>query len=192
MYESMMRPPRQTAIIDASARAAGRDTHASPPRRRPPRRTPATHTLGLLALLTSVLLLVTALPAQADRDFHTTQYPLFSVADGSEHGWVIDIHTQGVRVYAQERYLLRDVEPGETYVMNLYVHSDPQCTDLVVPVPGIATLTANASGNARSSARFVPEAVEGLPRTTYYLRWQVTDASGAVVHQTACVAVALD
>lgn len=148
--------------------------------------------LARLASLTGLLLLVTALPAQADRDFHTTKYPLVSVADGSEHGWVIDIHTEGVRIYAQERYLLSDVEPGETYVMNLYAHSDSRCTDLVVPVPGIATMTANASGNARSGATFVPAAVEGLPRTTYYLRWQVTDASGAVVHQTACVAVALD
>ena len=148
--------------------------------------------LTRLASLTGLLLLFTALPAQADRDFHTTKYPLVSVADGSEHGWVIDIHTEGVRIYAQERYLLSDVEPGQRYVMNLYAHSDSQCTELVVPVPGIATMTANASGNARGGATFVPAAVEGLPRTTYYLRWQVTDASGAVVYETACVAVALD
>lgn len=148
--------------------------------------------LARLASLTGLLLLITALPAQADRDFHTTKYPLVSVTDGSEHGWVIDIHTQGVRIYAQERYLLSDVEPAETYVMNLYAHSDPQCSELVVPVPGIATMTANAAGNARSGATFEPAAVEGLPRTTYYLRWQVTDEAGAVAYQTACVPVALD
>lgn len=130
--------------------------------------------------------------AQADQAFHTTKYPLSSVADGSVHGWVIDIHTQGPRIYAQERYQLRDVSPGQTYVMNLYAYSDPDCSDLVVSVPGTATMTANISGNAHGATTFVPAAVEGLPRTTYHLRWQVTDSAGAVVHQTACVAVALD
>lgn len=149
-------------------------------------------TLTRLALLTGVLLLVSALPAQADQDFHTTRYPLSSAADGSVHGWVIDIHTQGPRIYAQERYLLRDVSPGQTYVMNLYGYSDPQCSALVVPIPGTATMTANSSGNAHGATTFVPAALDGLPRTTYHLRWQVTDSAGAVVYQTACVAVVLD
>ena len=149
-------------------------------------------TLARLAVMTGLVLLVPALPAQADQDFHTTQYPLSSVVDGSAHGWVIDIHAQGPRIYAQERYLLRDVGPGQTYVMNLYAYSDSDCGDLVVPVPGTATMTANIAGNARGGTTFTPAAVEGLPRTTYYLRWQVTDATGAVAYQTACVAVALD
>ena len=156
------------------------------------RGTVSMRTVTRLAVLTALLLLVPALPAEADQDFHTTQYPLTSVADGSVHGWVIDIHTQGPTIYAQERYLLRDVGPGQTYVMNLYAYSDPDCGALVVPVPGTATMTANTSGNAHGAATFVPAAVEGLPRTTYHLRWQVTDAAGAVVYQTACVAVSLD
>jgi hypothetical protein len=130
--------------------------------------------------------------AQADQAFHTTKYPLSSLADGSVHGWVTDIHAEGPTIYAQERYLLRHVSPGETYVMNLFAYSDTGCTDLVVSVPAIDTITTNVAGNARGSATFVPAAVEGLPRTTYHLRWQVTDSSGAVVYQTECVAVALD
>ena len=145
-----------------------------------------------VVLATVALVLGWSPTAQADKVFHTTQFPLSSVADDSVHGWVIDVHTQGPRVYAQERYLLRDVVPGQTYVMNLYAYSDPDCSDLVVPVPGTATMTANASGNARGATTFVPAAVEGLPRTTYHLRWQVADGTGAVVLQTACVAVALD
>lgn len=147
---------------------------------------------SIVVLWTAALLLGWSPTAHADQVFHTTRYPLSSVADGSVHGWVIDVHTQGPRIYAQERYLLRDVDPGETYVMNLYAHSDPSCSDLVVTVPGTATMTANASGNAHGATTFVPAAVEGLPRTTYYLRWQVTDGTGAVLYQTACVAVALD
>jgi hypothetical protein len=149
-------------------------------------------TLTRLATLTGLLLLLPAFPAQADQGFHTTQYPLSSVTDGSGHGWVIDVHAQGPTIYAQERYQLRDVEPGQTYVMNLYAYSDDGCGDLVVAVPGTATMTANAAGNARGGTTFVPAALEGLPRTTYHLRWQVTDATGVVVHQTECVAVALD
>lgn len=148
--------------------------------------------LSVVALWAAALILGWSPTVQADQVFHTTRYALSSVVDGSVHGWVTDIHTQGPSIYAQERYLLRDVVPGDTYVMNLYAYSDPDCTDLVVSVPGTATMTANAAGNARGAATFVPAAVEGLPRTTYHLRWQVTDSTGTVVYQTACVAVALD
>jgi len=147
---------------------------------------------SVMVLLTAALVFGWLPTAQADQTFHTTRYALSSVVDGSAHGAVIDIHTQGPRIYAQERYVLRDVLPGGTYVMNLYVYSDPDCTDLVAPVPRTATMTANAAGNAHGAMTFVPAAVEGLPRTTYHLRWQVTDSIGAVVYQTACVAVALD
>ncbi|WP_378541514.1 hypothetical protein [Nocardioides sp. GCM10028917] len=147
---------------------------------------------SVVALGTAALILGWSPTAHADQVFHTTQYPLSSVAGESTHGWVIDVHTEGPRIYAQERYLLRDVDPGQTYVVNLYAYSDLDCGDIVVAVPGMATMTANASGNAHGAATFVPAAVEDLPRTTYYLRWQVTDGSGAAAYQTDCVAVALD
>lgn len=153
-------------------------------RKHPPR--------SVVVLGTAALVLGSSPTAQADPAFHTTRYPLSSVADGSVHGWVLDIHTQGPRIYAQERYRLQDVVPGQTYVMNLYAHSDPGCRTLVVAVPATATMTANAAGNAHGAATFVPADVEPLPRTTYYLRWQVTDSSGGVAYETGCVAVTLD
>ena len=146
----------------------------------------------IIAGSAAALVLAWAPTAQADQTFHTTRYALSSVLDGSLHGSVTDIHTQGPTVYAQERYDLRDVKPRQTYVMNLYAYSDNGCAHLVVPVPGTATMTANVAGNAHGATTFVPAAVAGLPRTTYHLRWQVTDATGAVVYQTACVAVPLD
>lgn len=147
-----------------------------------------------IGLVVAGLLLGWMPMAQADRVFHTTRYALTSLTDQSSHGFVIDIHTQGPTIYAQERYALRDAVPGATYVMNLYVYSSPGCAtgDLVVAIPGTATMTANAAGNARGATTFVPAQVGGLPRTTYYLRWQVTDSSGAAVFQTECVAVTLD
>ncbi len=146
----------------------------------------------VLGLSVTALVLGWAPTAQADQTFHTTRYALSSVVDGSLHGSVTDIHTQGPTIYAQERYALRNVGPGQTYVMNLYAYSDPGCADLVVPVPGTATMKANVAGNAHGATTFVPAALEGLPRLTYHLRWQVTDSTGAVAYQTACVAVALD
>ena len=149
-------------------------------------------TAWIVGLLVTSGVLGWAPTAQADQAFHTTRYTLSSVADGSLHGSVTDIHTQGPTIYAQERYLLLNVEPGHTYVMNLYAYSDSVCSDVVVAVPGTATMKANVAGNAHGATTFVPAAVQGLPRTTYHLRWQVTDGSGAVAYQTACVAVALD
>lgn len=130
--------------------------------------------------------------AHADQTFHTTRYALSSVADRSVHGSVIDIHAQGPTIYAQERYALRNVGPGQMYVMNLSAYRDLGCSDLVVSVTGTATLTANVAGNAQGATTFAPAAVAGLPRQTYFLRWQVTDRTGAVAYQTDCVAVALD
>jgi len=147
---------------------------------------------SVIGLAVVAVVLGGAPAAQADQTFHTTRYALLSVADGSVHGSVIDIHAQGPTIYAQERYALRNVGPGQTYVMNLSAYSDPGCADLVVAVAGTATLTANVAGNAQGGTTFVPAAVAGLPRTTYHLRWQVTDSTGAVVYQTACVPVALD
>ena len=111
---------------------------------------------SIVVLLTAALVLGWSPTAHADQVFHTTQYPLSSVADGSVHGWVIDVHTQGPSIYAQERYLLRDVSPGQTYLMNLYAYSDPACSDLVVTVPGTATMTANAAGNAHGATTLSP------------------------------------
>ena len=53
-----------------------------------------------IVLWTAALVLGWAPTAQADKVFHTPQYPLSSVADGSVHGWVTDIRTQGPRIYA--------------------------------------------------------------------------------------------
>ena len=55
------------------------------------------HWASIVVLWTAALVLGWSPSAQADQAFHTTQYPLSSVADGSVHGSVTDIHTQGPR-----------------------------------------------------------------------------------------------
>ena len=90
----------------------------------------------VMVLLTAALVFGWLPTAQADQTFHTTQYALSSVVDGSVHGAVIDIHTQGPTNLRAGAICAARRTPGQTYVMNLYAYSDPDCTDLVVPVPG--------------------------------------------------------
>jgi hypothetical protein len=141
------------------------------------------------ALVTSLAL---AVPASADQAFHTQRIPLVAVADAPlKSGTVIDIHTQGPTIYAQERYVLVGAEVGTTYQVTLLVYSDPGCTALLFPIP-TATMTTNAAGNAHGKATFYPQDVQGLPRTTYYIDWQVSVQGGAVTYSTGCVPVVLD
>jgi hypothetical protein len=137
------------------------------------------------ALVTSLAM---AVPASADQAFHTQRIPLSAVADAPlKSGAVIDIHTQGPTIYAQERYVLVGAEAGTTYQVTLLVYSDPGCTALLFPIP-TATMTTNAAGNAT----FSPQDVQGLARTTYYIDWQISVQGGAVAYSTGCIPVVLD
>ena len=145
--------------------------------------------VGVAALVTSMAL---AVPASADQAFHTQRIPLSAVADAPlKSGAVIDIHAQGPTIYAQERYVLVGAAPGTTYQVTLLVYSDPACAALLFPVPTV-TLTTNAAGNAHGKATFYPQDVEGLPRTTYYIDWQISVHGGAVAYTTGCIPVVLD
>ena len=147
---------------------------------------------GIVAVAALVTSLAMAVPASADQAFHTQHIPLSAVADAPlKSGAVIDVHTEGPTVYAQERYVLVGVEPGTTYQVTLLVHTDPACTALLFPI-STATMTTNAAGNAHGKATFFPQDVEGLPRTTYYIEWQVSVQGGAVVYSTGCIPVMLD
>ena len=145
--------------------------------------------VGVAALMTSMAM---AAPAAADQAFHTERIPLSAVAGAPlTSGAVIDVHAQGPTIYAQERYVLVGAEPGITYQVTLLVYSDPACTALLFPLP-TATMTTNAAGNAHGKATFYPQDVEGLPRTTFYIDWQVSVQGGAVAYSTGCTPVMLD
>lgn len=75
--------------------------------------------------------------------------------------------------------------------MTLLVYSDPGCAALLFPIP-TATMTTNAAGNAHGKATFYPQDVEGLPRMTYYIDWQISIQGGAVAYSTGCIPVTLD
>jgi hypothetical protein len=147
---------------------------------------------GIVAVATLVTSLALAVPAAADPAFHTQRIPLSPVAGAPlQSGAVIDIHTQGPTIYAQERYLLVGAQADTTYRVTLLVYSDPGCTALLFAIP-TATMTTNAAGNAHGKATFYPQDVQGLPRTTYYIDWQVSVLGGAVAYRTGCIPVVLD
>lgn len=152
---------------------------------------PALHPTAVTAVTcaAAALALGVAAPAQADPTFHTTKFPLFSVGGSTVTGSVIDIHTQGVRIYAQERYALRGAVPGTTYAVNLTAYRDAACTEVVLAVPDSPTATANRAGNA-SARRTFP--FPGPGAGVLYLRWTVTGPGQQLVAQTGCVRVGLD
>jgi hypothetical protein len=148
--------------------------------------------VGTLAALVCASSLTVAAPAAADQAFHTERIPLSAVAGAPlASGTVIDVHTNGPAIYAQERYLLRGAEPATTYQVSLNVYNDPGCTALLFRV-ATATMTTNVAGNAEGKWTFHPADVAGLAPGTLYVVWQVSVEGGAVAYASDCIPVALD
>lgn len=146
----------------------------------------------LATLIGSTLL---AGPASADRTFHTERYELVSTAGAPlRSGSVIDIHAEGPRIYAQERYHLSGALPSTTYqvVLNIFGATNCDAASFVAALP-TATLTTNRAGNANGSVTFAPADAAALAavQDEYGLVWQVI-AGGQVAYTTGCQVVALD
>src|SRR5829696_8293886 len=147
---------------------------------------------GIVAVAALVTSMAMAAPASADQAFHSQRIPLSAVTGAPlKSGAVIDIHTEGPMIYAQERYVVVGAEPETTYQVTLLIYTDPACSALLFPIP-TATMTTNAAGNTQGKATFYPQDVAGLPRTTYYIDWQIGVQGGAVAYTTGCTPVALD
>ena len=152
----------------------------------------ATAAATLAALVGPALL---AAPASADRTFHTKRFELTSVAGAPlRSGFVIDIHAQGPRIYAQERYHLSGALPSTEYevLLNIYGATDCSASSLVAALP-TASLSTNRAGNGNGSVTFRPAQAAGLAaaQDEYGLVWQVL-AGGKINYATGCQVVALD
>lgn len=138
---------------------------------------------------------VMAPPAAADRTFRTTSYDLTPVAGSPlRSGQVIDVHAEGRRVYAQERYHVVGALRGAEYTVVLSIFADTGCDakSLVVALP-TDTFTTNRAGNGHGSATFRPADAAGLAaaQDTYGLVWNVL-TKGEVAYTTGCREVAVD
>lgn len=152
----------------------------------------ATAATALATVLGSSLL---AAPASADRTFHTTRYELIPVGGAPlRSGSVIDIHAEGPRVYAQERYHLSGALPTTDYQVVLRISGDTDCgaTSLIAALE-TATLSTNKAGNGNGAVTFRPaDAAElAAAQDEYGLEWQVL-ADDQVAYTTGCQIVALD
>ncbi len=148
---------------------------------------------GTLAMLVGSTLL--AAPASADRTFHTTRFELSSVAGAPlRSGFVIDIHAEGPRIYAQERYHLSGALPGTAYEVVLHIFRSLDCQGPQVAALPTDSFVTNRAGNGHGSATFRPADAAGLAaqQDEYGLVWNVVVKGGAVAYTTGCQVVALD
>ena len=130
--------------------------------------------------------------ASADAVYHSQHIALSPVAGAPlRSGFVQNIHTNGPRIYAMERYVLNGATPSTTYSVTLQLFTDTGCSTAIGPFPSIAFRT-NAVGNGVGHLRLVPADIPaGFHGLTIGIVWQVTDDAG-LAYQTACSTVVLD
>lgn len=146
----------------------------------------------------SILLCATvpASAAYADAVFHSTRYELRAVGSAPlASGFVVNIHANGPRVYAQERYQLRRAVPATEYQVTLLAYADTACTQFIQPIPA-TTMTTDARGNTHGSVTFTPESVAPFRNptgiATYGLIWVIGQKGQIPAYTTGCQVVSLD
>ncbi len=146
------------------------------------------------ALTCAVTLLTIGMSSavSADRTYHTEHISLHAIGDAPlRSGSVTNIHANGPKVYAQERYLLNGALPNHEYSITLNVYLfDAPCDGDSVPFLSVP-ISTNAAGNGHSKAPTIPpEAVEGL-EGAHGANWIVFDGK-TPVYETGCQVVVLD
>lgn len=127
--------------------------------------------------------------AAADQAFRTSHANLTPVGSASLHsGFVNDVHTNGVQIYAQERYQLNGAAPNTTYGVTLQISfADASCLSANLTIP-TATFTTNTSGNGEAGFTFY---FPGPGASDVFIRW-VISAGGVLQYETGCIPVTLD
>lgn len=154
-------------------------------------------TLFALAIVAFGLLMSTALVsiAAADGVYHSQHIDLMPVGDAPlRSGFVENIHVNGPKIYARERYVLNGASPNTSYQVTLFVYPfDEDCSVDSLLIPSV-TLQTNISGNGTAQVVFTPNDVPPDLRdetTPHGVRWEMSTA-GAVAYQTDCSSVTLD
>jgi hypothetical protein len=144
---------------------------------------------GIIGLLVATLgAAILAAAAAADAAYHTERLELAGLAGAPGGGMVVNVHTNGPKVYAHEIYTLRGAVPG-TYQVTLNVFpTSLDCTGPALAFP-TATLNTNARGNGRADVKFTPEDVAAFRGMTLSLSWTV---AGPATYVTGCTVVVLD
>lgn len=131
--------------------------------------------------------------ATADAVYHSEHMTLEPVGNAPlRSGFVENIHPNGPKVYARERYVVNGARRNERYDVRLLVHLfDTTCSN--TPVTFATTpLTTNRSGNGSAQLVIRPEDVPAAVRNaTHGVRWEIV-RDGNLAYRTACTSVTLD
>lgn len=141
----------------------------------------------------------TASPASADAVYHTQHIALQPVGSAPlRTGFVQNIHVNGPKIYAQERYALVGAAPLTTYTVTLQVYiEDTSCTTAPIALESIA-FTTNRAGNGVGRFTLPPSPLtDALAGATLGVVWQLSiggsvSDGGTLAYQTACSTVTLD
>jgi hypothetical protein len=147
----------------------------------------------LLLLVVAGTALVSAQSAAADAVYHSEHMRLSPVGGAPlRSGFVENIHGNGPKVYARERYVLNGASPNAAYEVRLLVHLfDGTCSNAPV-VFGTTQLATNGAGNGAAQLVIRPEDVPPAVRNAIHgVHWEVW-RGGTLVYRTACTSVTLD
>ena len=150
-------------------------------------------TVGALAVcLLAAMSMAAAAPAMADSVYPSQHIALMPVGGAPlGTGFVENIHTNGSRVFALERYVLVGAQPRTEYQVTIKIYGDAGAT---VPLGAMPTVKFATNGVGNGVGHFtllladVPGAFHGM---TIYLVWEFT-AGSALVYKTPVSMVVLD
>jgi len=156
--------------------------------------------LALMGVFALILLPLTVVIA--DQTFHTQRLSFSLTEAGSLNGHpelrsgdVVDIHANGPKIGALERYMINGAKPNTSYQVVLAASPVDCGADPSIFVP-TATLVTNAQGNAHGQWLFTPGDLAPLAGLTFGIRWTLVTAapgnSTIIAYQTPCIVVAVD
>jgi hypothetical protein len=139
-----------------------------------------------LALVAGALMSAVSVgTAAADSVYHSERLELRPVGGASGSGMVVNIHPNGPRIYAQERYSLTGAAPDTSYTVWLVLDASALACDFEdLSVLMKADLRTNVAGNATSPADFAfhPEDIPACLRgNSAPGHWEVTTVCGCTL-----------
>ncbi len=135
--------------------------------------------------------------AYADQSFHTSRLNFALTTAGSAAGnpqliagQVVDIHANGPKIGAIERYMINGAKPNTAYQVTLRIFSKNCAGSFLFPIP-TALLTTNNHGFAQGGHVFTPTDLAPFKGTTAGVVWTLV-SDGVVAYDTSCIFVTID
>ena len=143
-------------------------------------------TLGAVALLAAVLVMVTGTTAGADAVYHSERLEFAAGGDPDFHGQVVNIHPNGPVNGALERYQVVGATPDTTYAVWIQT-CDGGFADFI----NTTDLVTDKQGNGHAAARFTAEDLDPFEGAVVTIRWALK-LGGVAVYTTDCTTVTID